>query len=116
VALVVIKTGDQTFDLVGRPFDPLEKHAAAEYKHSSDIAGHVAALRPLDDAANLDIVNACGGTAAVNKSGKNWRGVVRVCVTGKTILIEHKLDRLIWAEDADAPETSRHGKASFQFS
>jgi hypothetical protein len=101
---------------VGRPFDPLEKHAAAEYKHSSDIAGHVAALRPLDDAANLDIVNACGGTAAVNKSGKNWRGVVRVCVTGKTILIEHKLDRLIWAEDADAPETSRHGKASFQFS
>jgi hypothetical protein len=36
----------------------LEEDAAAENQHPGDVAGDIAALRPLDDAADLGVVDA----------------------------------------------------------
>lgn len=95
-----MKAGDQALHLGGRPLDPLKEDAAAENQHARDVTGDIAALRQLDDAVDLGVVDAFGGTAAIDESLKNGPGIARVRVAWKTEFVEHGSARLVCAGQA----------------
>jgi hypothetical protein len=72
-----------------RPLDPLEEDSAAENEHPGDAAGEIVALRRLDEAVDLGVVHAIGGTTAIYESVQRGRGGVIVRVDWKTGLVEH---------------------------
>ena len=92
-----MQTRDQFLHLGGRPLDPLKKDAAAENQHPGDAAGEIAALSRLDDAADLDVVDAIGGTAAVDEIIKRGRVVVQLSAAWKTEFVEHGWARSVYA-------------------
>jgi hypothetical protein len=94
---------DQILHPDGWPLDPLKEDAAAKNQHPGDTAGEIATLSRLDDATDLDLVDAFGGTTAVDKSMKHGCVVIIIGATRDTELIEQGLARLIYARQAMPP-------------
>jgi hypothetical protein len=60
-------------------------------------------LSRLDDSADLGIINAFGGTTAVDERIKHGRGVVEVSATWKTEFVEHGVASSPYARHAVPP-------------
>jgi hypothetical protein len=81
----------------------LKEDAAAEDEHPGDAPGEIAALSRLDDAADLDLVDAFGGTTAVYEGMQRGCVVIIIGAARDTELIEQGLARFIYARQAIPP-------------
>lgn len=87
---IAMQICDQSLDLGGRPFDPLEENTAAKHQHPSDAARDIATLRKLYQTNNLGIVDVFHGAAAVNEGFKDYSVGFKIVVVQEIEFIEHE--------------------------
>jgi hypothetical protein len=81
---------DKILHLGRRPLDPLKENATAEDQNSGDAASEIVPLGRLDDTVNLRVIDAIGGTAAVDEVIQSGQiAFVQLSASEKAVFVQH---------------------------